>query len=380
MKTILLLVLVACVFTTNTALFDRIESSDLGRTLLNTIAIQMTTGEPLERIFQTLYDLEDRYIADQKEDDANNQAFQQVCDADLSGLNQELANLEQRNTELQAVLDDLIPIRDQKIGQKKAKELQKAELQKVIDETTAKRQEQADDFEAQRQEYTFVSSVLAEARRLFTDNLQAPSFLQKGEERVHVTPQIMAQVASHMSQGAHKASTMKHVRTFGKAIKLLANLANRTQQFANQELTGRVIKLIDDLQNQLSQAFDLARKAEDDRVRAFEAYMSLLNKDMNKYNSSIANLTAEIQSLQDRIDATTSSQNDVLQRIQAKTQQRDDRRGECQEAAYDYQQRRSARDSDRQTVSDLIGILNSNMRDLKEYIALRVAAGDKDLE
>ncbi|CAK72709.1 unnamed protein product (macronuclear) [Paramecium tetraurelia] len=375
MKTTLLLVLVACAFATNTALFDRIEQSDLGRTLLNTIAIQMTTGEPLERIFQTLYDLEDRYIADQKEDDANNQAFQQVCDADLAGLNQELANLEQRNTELQAVLDDLVPIRDQKIGQKKAKELQKAELQKVIDETTAKRQEQADDFEAQRQEYTFVSSVLAEARRLFTDNLQAPSFLQKGEEKVHVTPQIMAQVASHMSQGAHKASTMKHVRTFGKAIKLLANLANRTQQFANQDLTGRVIKLIDDLQNQLSQAFDLARKAEDDRTRAFQAYI-----DMNKYNSSIANLTAEIQSLQDRIDATTASQNDVLQRIQAKTQQRDDRRGECQEAAYDYQQRRAARDKDRQTVSDLIGILNSNMRDLKEYIALRIAAGDKDLE
>ncbi|CAK60569.1 unnamed protein product (macronuclear) [Paramecium tetraurelia] len=69
-----------------------------------------------------------------------------------------------------------------------------------------------------------------------------------------------------------------------------------------------------------------------------------------------------------------------FKRIQAKTQQRDDRRGECQEAAYDYQQRRAARDKDRQTVSDLIGILNTNMRDLKEYIALRIAAGDKDLE
>jgi phage host-nuclease inhibitor protein Gam len=60
----------------------------------------------------------------------------------------------------------------------------------------------------------------------------------------------------------------------------------------------------------LSQAFDLARKAEDDRNRAFQAYSALLNKDMNKYNSDIANLSAEIQSLQDRIDATTSSQDD----------------------------------------------------------------------
>jgi len=38
--------------------------------------------------------------------------------------------------------------------------------------------------------------------------------------------------------------------------------------------------------------------------------------------------------------------------------------------------RRAARDADRQTVSDFIGILNTNMRELREYIALRLAAGD----
>jgi len=54
----------------------------------------LSTGEPLERIFQTLYDLEDRYVADQKEYDDNNRVFQGICDADLAGLNQELANLD----------------------------------------------------------------------------------------------------------------------------------------------------------------------------------------------------------------------------------------------------------------------------------------------
>jgi len=87
----------------------------------------------------------------------------------------------------------------------------------------------------------------------------------------------------------------------------------------------------------LSQAFDLARNAEDKRQRAFEAYSGLLNKDMNKLNSALATLEAEIQSLTDRIDATLSSQEDNTQRTDAKTQQRDDRRAECQEAAYDYQ-------------------------------------------
>jgi hypothetical protein len=97
-------------------MFQAIENSKLGKTLLDTIAIQLSTGEPLERVFQTLYDLEDRYVADQKEDDEDNRSFQGICDADLAGLNQELSNLDQRNTELQAILDELNPIRDQKNG------------------------------------------------------------------------------------------------------------------------------------------------------------------------------------------------------------------------------------------------------------------------
>jgi len=148
MKAILFVALLATAFATNLAMFEALEKSPLGKTLLDTIAIQLSTGEPLERVFQTLYDLEDRYVADQKEDDENNRVFQGICDADLAGLNQELANLDQINTELQAVLDELNPIRDQKNGQRVAKLAEKAALQKVIDDTTNKRTEENDEFEA----------------------------------------------------------------------------------------------------------------------------------------------------------------------------------------------------------------------------------------
>jgi predicted nucleic acid-binding Zn-ribbon protein len=56
----------------------------------------------------------------------------------------------------------------------------------------------------------------------------------------------------------------------------------------------------------------LERKAEDDRINAFTQYMGLLQKDMNKYNSELANLDAAIASLTDRIDSTTNAQNDVV--------------------------------------------------------------------
>lgn len=46
-----------------------------------------------------------------------------------------------------------------------------------MDEATNQRSEEANGFEEKREEFEFVSSVLAEARRLFTDNFNAPSFL-----------------------------------------------------------------------------------------------------------------------------------------------------------------------------------------------------------
>jgi hypothetical protein len=49
--------------------------------------------------------------------------------------------------------------------------------------------EEAGEFDNKREEFEFVSSVLAEARRLFTDNFAAPSFLQAGKsETLHTSP------------------------------------------------------------------------------------------------------------------------------------------------------------------------------------------------
>jgi predicted nucleic acid-binding Zn-ribbon protein len=380
MRAILLIaVLATAAIASQYAEFEQIEKTKLGKTLLDTIAVQLqsNTGEPLEYLFGLLYDLEDRYVADQKEDDANNHAFQAVCDDDLSALDQDIATSTKRSSDLQDIIDALTPVRNQKNGQRAAKIAARKELQAVIDAAAAQRLEENTEFEEKREEFEFVSDVLAQARRLFTDNLQAPSFLQAGKtDAVHFTPEVMTQVGSHLTAGAAKINKLKHVKAYGKAIKLLAGLTSRTSQVADQELTGRVVKLIDDLQAQLNSSFDLERKAEDKRQLAYNQYNALLTKDLNKYNSQIANLDAEIASLNDRIDATTNSQNDVNQRLNDKQEQRNDRENECQEAAYDYQARRNARDQDRGIVSQLIGILNNNLRQLREYIALRLAAGD----
>jgi hypothetical protein len=103
-------VIATSVLASKFAQFEAIEKTELGRTLFDSIAVELSSGEPLEHLFGMLYELEDRYIADQKEDDARNQAFQSRCDDDLNFLNDDLAKSEKRKAELQAILDDLNPI------------------------------------------------------------------------------------------------------------------------------------------------------------------------------------------------------------------------------------------------------------------------------
>jgi hypothetical protein len=43
--------------------------------LFSTIWLELSTGDPLDRLLSTLTDLEDRYVAEQKEDDVRNHEY-----------------------------------------------------------------------------------------------------------------------------------------------------------------------------------------------------------------------------------------------------------------------------------------------------------------
>jgi hypothetical protein len=64
MRGLLLLAVIGAAVATNFAQFEAIEKSELGKTLFDTIAVELNSGEPLEHLFNMLYELEDRYIAD----------------------------------------------------------------------------------------------------------------------------------------------------------------------------------------------------------------------------------------------------------------------------------------------------------------------------
>ena len=64
----------------------------------------------------------------------------------------------------------------------------------------------------------------------------------------------------------------------------------------------------------------------------------------------------------------------TLQRIDNIAKNRQDRYLQCEEEAYEYMTTRQIRSDDRSVVSETIGLLNTQLRGLREQLALRMAA------
>jgi hypothetical protein len=81
--------------------------------LLDTVYLQLQSGDPLDTLISTLHDLEDRYFNEQKEDDAANQSFQESCNYDIATYDKDIAESNTQRIQLEAKLEgELYPKRE----------------------------------------------------------------------------------------------------------------------------------------------------------------------------------------------------------------------------------------------------------------------------
>jgi len=179
-----------------------------------------------------------------------------------------------------------------------------------------------------------------------------------------------------MQDGLRRAHKFKFRKSFASIFKIFAGITSKAQQLANGGSLGRVIDLCNELLHKIEESLNLERFAEDKRIEAFKKARHLLVLSLTAANVDLANVSAELASINDQIAQTETSLDNTNQRIENLEGARGDRYNQCEEAAADYQDGRTARDADRQVVSDCIGLVNTNLRTLKEQLALRLSAGD----
>ncbi|CAK80252.1 unnamed protein product (macronuclear) [Paramecium tetraurelia] len=341
----------------------------------------METSDSLDHLINVLEKLEGRYQDDQKEDDANNRLYQDQCDSDIGSLDKDIANSQYSILQLEAKLEgNLIPARSIQQGVEKAKLAEVKQYKQEIEELDEERKEQKEVYEAKIAEHFEASKIIREAQAIIKDGLQRPSLAEvkrSGKNAIRIAPNILAQVSSSLGGSINKIrQTHRFTKAYASIFKVLLTIMNKSESTADEGSVEKIIQLCSDLLAKIDDSTNLERFAEDKRVQAYEKHKHLLNRDLQSAESILANTQATLQSLNDSIQQAQNSISTIQQRLDYYQDTRQQRFVECEEAAYDYQQARSARDNNKQLVSDLIGLVNKHLRVLREQLALRVAAGD----
>jgi len=74
----------------------KIEQSKFGRTLLDTIQLQLEAGDPVEDLLNLLKEMENKIQEEQGEDDEFIEVLQKECDEELKKLEDEIAQAKAR--------------------------------------------------------------------------------------------------------------------------------------------------------------------------------------------------------------------------------------------------------------------------------------------
>jgi molybdopterin converting factor small subunit len=355
-------------------LISKIDATPFGHTIFETIFVHMESGDPLDTLMETLANLEDQYVAEQKEDDATNRSYQDSCNQDLSQFDQEIAEAETYRVQLEAKLEgQLYPQRSILTGIVNSKTKEVKGIQKDIDDLEAQRAEEKEEFEASVADHNEATEIITQARRLFEG--AASAFIQS-KAKTPIDLKALSFVQKHLKEGVKKTHKFSHRKSYGSLIKILATITSSAKTFTETQDVERVITLIDNLLVKIGESLDLERSAEDKRVAAFNKARKLLTITLQNANTVLANLTVELNSVNDAIERNETAHENTTQRLQNLKTNRGDRHNECEEAAVEYAARRTTRDDQRATVSAAVGIVNSQLRTLREQLALRLAAGD----
>jgi hypothetical protein len=151
--------------------------------------------------------------------------------------------------------------------------------------------------------------------------------------------------------------------------------------------------LIDELLAKVQDSLDLERSAEDKRVVAYTKARKLLNITIGVTQTALANTQTELARYRRKRYRLASRIRSSFPRPPSRTPNRELRTRPKREPTDTNSASkllkttrraepagnrfpRSNRDADRQVISQTIGIVNSQLRTLREQLALRLSAGD----
>lgn len=302
-----------------------LETSKLGRTLLDTIQIHLSSKEPIQTIINMLNDMADTLQSDQTESDTKHSDFQEKCQSDLDYYNNEITESKSQIDSSTADLTNLNPqlINSQELLQSTQSNLES--LQQQLTTATSQRQTESDEYNIKLQEHENTITALHEAQTIFQQLIKNSdsSFLQKRSP---------AFIQAHSSL---KKAIPSIRYGYQGVFRLLAQIVEKSKE-VDQEIVQKILDLIKKINENVETSGQMEKNAEEQRLAAFEELKSILQENISHAQSDISTLSNKIESLKIAIQANQEDIDTQKERLEQRQEELTDRSGECDNESLSY--------------------------------------------
>jgi len=130
-----------------------------------------------------LYSIDNTLKAEQKDDDAYIKDKRLECEKNEKRTKTDVAQLEQRISEIKQELEEKVPIRDEKTNLLKDKKAQQAQIEERINEIDAAREEKDEEWRSIAEEHDKATYIVENGRLLLENGYSETGFLEKKHKK-----------------------------------------------------------------------------------------------------------------------------------------------------------------------------------------------------
>jgi hypothetical protein len=307
MKSIVFFALVLAVAFSTEDVFAEIRKSDFGSTLTQTIELQLKTSDNIVQVTKMVEKVKKGLRKERDEASAAYKSISDSCTGDFSKFTSDLDSYQTTKTKNERLVQVDGPQLASRLKEQSNRQSELANRQNALKNRRAENARRVKEFHGALSEHAAVKRMMIKARKIMQE-----AFRHKGEF-LQLKATAFAKLSTHIKAFKPlKEQGISH--GYAQIFNVIAMIAERAQSthptVADSSLVDTVLRIFDDIEENLQTSLDIEKKAEANRVAAFkdvearlEGQISDLNDSLAKVAGQILKLKFEIGSYEAAIDA-----------------------------------------------------------------------------
>jgi len=333
MKTLTVFVLCIVAAYSATDLFAEIKSTDFGKTLTNTIELQLKSKDNIAHVISMVKEVRKGLRNEAEAAAADYEVVADACRAEMDAMDRKTDALEAtvtKNQRLEMIDAPVLADRQSEQGNRQVELGQREAMLAALGEENDRLVEA---FNAAVAEHAAVRTMMHQARSIIEEAFQS----EGAAEFLQVKTSALSKLSTHIRAFKPLAEQgLSH--GYAQIFNVIAMIAERAPTVANQGMVDTLLRIFDDIEENLETSLAIEREAERQRLEAFATLRGRLNGEISKLNARIADLGREVLNLQLAVSNYQENVNGATAQLEDVATLRADKVAQCgaEDAAYQF--------------------------------------------